>query len=129
MSKNTNKTIKLLLIKKVINTNKNKFNSFITKMNLVVKGEEEKGTQEKWVQVKFRKDVQQPQASCIMVCKASDVDAPTKYQVFEKDGEKTYPCVWVRGYEVCNPLKRKASQDAFIVDEEDDEEVEVEDGE
>ena len=64
-----------------------------------------------------------------MVCNSSDVDAPIKYQVFEKDGKKEYPVVWVRGYEICNPLKRKANQNSFIVDEEDDEDVEIEDGE
>lgn len=125
MKEKTNKTIKLLAIKKVVNSGKTKFNTYITKMNLVVKGEEEKGTQEKWVSLKFRKEVTQPNKSCILICNAKDVDVPSKFVVVEKDGKKIYPEVWVRAIQEVKELNKKVDQNAFVVDEEDDEEVDV----
>lgn len=132
MSKNTNKTIKLLAIKKVVNTNKVKFDTFKTKMLLVVKGEEEKGLQEKWVDLKFRQEVKnRPTKTSILVCDEYKVDPPSTYQIVKdkETGKDIYPVCWVREIKEIKEVKRKASQDAFIVDEEDDEELEVEDGE
>lgn len=117
--------IKLQIFSKKVNATVNgkarSFNTYFTKMNLIVVGEEEKGRQIKYVTVKFRKNVD---ASMIkrgyIICDQKDVNAPFKYEVITNpDGSKVYPTLWIRGYKTYIERVQTHVQNEFITEDED----------
>lgn len=125
--------VKLLLkSKKKKAKNGSTFRTYFTDVNIVVKGEEEKGKQRKSITVKFDKDLKVSNLvrGIITVNDDKDIDLPFKYQVLEKDGKPSYPVIFIRKYDSYEERKGKSTID-FITDEEetadtviDDEEVE-----
>ena len=121
-----------------------KFSAYSTNMNLLVKGEEEKGLQSKKIDVKFDKSllgrIEEIKGRGDLICEASDVNAPSVYQVTEKIGKdgkvelkkdgtpkKVYPSVYVSNYVEYRFNPKKASQSAFVTCEDlDGEEVVIE---
>ena len=106
---------------------KKKFVIFRTKMNLIVKGEEEKGKQPKWVTVKFPSDVDTKELTRgLLTVKVADISFPRIFEVVEKeDGSKEYPVVWVREYKEFHESVREI-ENPFITDESDTEETDIE---
>ena len=129
--------IKLVVYVRVRKNKKGKtFPSYSTKMNIIVKGEEEKGAQEKYVDLKFGKDVDRKIIDSLkgknyITCNAEDVSAPFVYEVSEETNEdgvlvKKYPVVWVNGVlEAKVAPKKHPTQSAFVTDEEETEETEI----
>lgn len=73
-----------------------KFRTYWTEMNLVVKGEEEKGKQLKSVTVKFRQDAGDT-SKVIRGVLDAEVNAPKVWEITKDDnGENLYPVVWIR---------------------------------
>lgn len=109
---------------------KKKFRTFYTKMNLLVKGEEEKGKQNKSVTVKFTSDVNSKNISRgLLTCTVKDVGFPRVYEITEEKQEdgsvkKIYPVVWIRGYKSFEE-KEYDVENPFITDDEETEESEI----
>ena len=136
--------IKLLITKrtKKIANSKRQFTVYATKMNPPVisvneEGKEIKGEPEtKWVDLKFGKEVPNSFLETIksrgyLVVDNDNVNAPFVYKVEEsanEDGEtvKKYPTVWIHGDCDYFPAPKKQSQNAFVLDEEESEEVSIE---
>lgn len=111
------------------NGKKRKFTAYYTKMKLIVKGEESKGKQEKYLTVKFRKEVntQAIKRGYLIINNSDNLNAPFIYSI-EKDeetGKDVYPCVWVRGFDEYVEELRKHDQSDFIIDEEETEKTEI----
>lgn len=124
-------------------TDGKKFTAYSTNMNLIVKGEEEKGLQTKKIDVKFDKSllgrIDEIKGRGDLICDAQDVNAPSIFQVTEKkdkdgkivlgkDGKakKVYPNVYISNYIEYRFNPRKATQSAFVTCEDlDGEEVVV----
>ena len=112
------------------NGKKRKFTAYYTKMKIIVKGEESKGKQEKYLTVKFRKEVntQGIKRGYLIINNPDNLNAPFIYSI-EKDeetGKDVYPCVWVRGFDEYVEELRKHDQSDFVTDEEDTKEVKIE---
>ena len=86
------------------------FFNYRTRMNLTVKGEEDKGLQVKSVDLKFRQTAEikgiklgKDYIRGYLYCKPENVDAPHIYEVKEDavDGslKKKYPAVWISAVE------------------------------
>ena len=111
---------------------------YSTLMNLVVVGEEEKGAQKKYVNLKFREgiDTTKIRRGYIEIIDDSEhINYPYKYQILDlvddkgkpildKNGKqkKEYPCVWIRkdDFKYTEVLKNN-NQSLFDVTEEQDE--------
>ena len=111
------------------NGKKRKFTAYYTKMKIIVKGEESKGKQEKYLTLKFRKEVntQGIKRGYLIINNLNDLNAPFIYSI-EKDeetGKDVYPCVWVRGFDEYVEELRKHDQSDFITDEEDTKETKI----
>lgn len=92
------------------------FRTFYTTMNIVVKGEEEKGKQKKSLTVKFRKEVNTYNLKRGII--TGEFDAPFRYEVTEQNGKKIYPVVWVRKIDSYEEKVAQHSQDDFVTEEE-----------
>lgn len=123
-----NDLIKILITKRNLKSKdgKKKFSTFRTKMFLLVKGEEEKGKQEKWVTVKFPSDVDTKNLSRgLLTVKVADISFPRIYEVTNnKNGEVEYPTVWVREFKEFHSIEREV-ENPFITDEVDTEETDI----
>lgn len=111
------------------NGKKRKFTAYYTKMKLIVKGEESKGKQEKYLTVKFRKEVntQGIKRGYLIINNPDNLNAPFIYSI-EKDKETNkdvYPCVWVRDFDEYVEELRKHDQSDFVTDEEDTKETKI----
>ena len=101
-------------------------------VTIEVKGEEEKGLQEKYLTIKFTKVAEKKLPvdfkRGLFEVKGEDVNFPYIYEVkFNTKGEKEYPEVWIRSFESISPVKGKARNTcSFLVDEEETEELEIE---
>ena len=91
--------VKLLLMSKLENgQNGQKFRKFFTCMNILVKGEEDKGLQEKTLNVKFKRDVNTNGfIRGIVEVKEDKISIPFKWEIKtdEKTGKKKYPTIWI----------------------------------
>ena len=116
---------------KPIKKGKNNIPTYYTKMNLVKKGEEEKGKQLCNVTVKFTSDVDSKNiTSGLLTAVVKEVGFPRIWEVTEEqqdDGsmKKVYPTVWIRGYKSFEEVERDI-ENPFVTDEEETEEVEIE---
>lgn len=126
--------IKIKLLSKQVNAGGKKFRRYFTPVNIVVKGEEEKGKQSKSLTVKIAKSCELPKDTkfAILTVDASkgQISLPTIYEVTEdKDGNSIYPVVWLRGFVDCKPIQPKidmSNVDFDLGDDADDnEEVEI----
>lgn len=111
------RTIKLNIIKRLVEKKDGKtFPKFLTKMNLVVKGEEEKGTQGKWVQVKFNQEnikVSSLSSGTIEV-EISKLNAPFKYEVKkDENGKDIFPYVYIQEIVNFEKYTKEVNQDMF----------------
>lgn len=106
---------------------KKKYSIFRTKMNLIVKGEEEKGKQARWITVKFPSDVDVKELSRgLLTVKVADISFPSVYEVTQdENGKDVYPVVWVRAFKEFRSIEREV-ENPFITDEFDTEETEIE---
>ena len=132
------KEIKILVFSKKGKAKGNKtFFNYRTSMNLIVKGEEDKGLQKKTVDVKFRQSAEIPGKKIgtdylrgYLVCEDCKVDAPTIYAIKEvenDDGDivRKYPAVWISEVKSFTETEKRATQSAFVLDEPSDEESEL----
>ena len=106
---------------------KKKFRTFRTPMNLIVRGEEEKGKQVKEVTVKFVSDVDTKNiTNGKLTCYVRDLGFPSKYYEVTEDenGEKVYPTVWIRGYKSFEEVERDI-ENPFVSDEKETPESEI----
>ena len=116
---------------KPIKKGKNNIPTYYTKMNLVKKGEEEKGKQLCNVTVKFTSDVDSKNiTSGLLTAVVKEVGFPRVWEVTEEqqdDGsmKKVYPTVWIRGFKSFEEVERDI-ENPFVTDEEETEEVEIE---
>lgn len=125
------KELKIKIYKKEVNSsNGRKFPTYFTKVKMVKKGEEDKGRQEVWLNVKFRNNVATSNLrSGTLVVDASQINMPFTYEIVKDEkGKDVYPTLWVRGYIDFIPKGKQANytQDMFVVDEEDVESGEIE---
>lgn len=106
---------------------KKRYSIFRTKMNLIVKGEEEKGKQEKWITVKFPSDVDTKELSRgLLTVKVADISFPSVFEVTQdENGKDVYPVVWIRAFKEFRSIEREV-ENPFITDEFDTEETEIE---
>lgn len=106
---------------------KKRYSIFRTKMNLIVKGEEEKGKQQKWITVKFPSDVDTKELSRgLLTVKVADVSFPNVFEVTQdENGKDVYPVVWIRAFKEFRSIEREV-ENPFITDEFDTEETEIE---
>lgn len=117
--------------KKKSKDGKKKWIQFLTKMNLTVKGEEEKGKQPKWVNLSFcGKELSDNAKKSItrgyLTVKVSDLQFPKLYEVTEdENGKRIYPEVKVFGFESFEE-KLIEVENPFITEESDTEETEIE---
>lgn len=120
---------------KVLKSNKTQFPSYFTYVKIVVKGEEEKGAQEKSLNVYFSEgaDKKLPVGfkGGIIECKPENINFPYVYEI--KKGKKPdgtecddFPFVYIKDIESITPLKPRANTCQFLVDEEDTSETSIE---
>lgn len=124
------KELKVKLWKKEVSVNGRKFNTYFTKCRLVKKGEEDKGKQEVWLNVKFRNNVATSNLkNGTLIVEPKHINMPYVYEITKDEkGKDVYPTLWVRGYNKFIPNVVKYSQDIFVVDDEEEtEETEIED--
>lgn len=113
---------------------KRKWIEFRTKMNLVVKGEEEKGKQDKWVTVQFDESINTKELSRgVLTVKVADISFPRVYEIKEITDETTgetkkkYPVVWVNAFKEFHAVEREI-ENPFVTDGFDETEDESEIG-
>ena len=111
------KAIKLNIIKRLVEKKDGKtFPKFLTKMNIVVKNEEEKGPQAKWVQVKFNQEnvkISSLSSGTIEV-EASKLNCPYKYEIKkDENGNDVYPYIYVQDIVNFEKFVREVTQDMF----------------
>lgn len=107
-----------------------KFTAYWTPVTIVVKGEEEKGAQEKGLNVYFsagaEKKLPVDFKGGILECKGEDVSAPYVYEIKkDEDGKDNYPFVYIKDFESISPLKPRENTCTFVVDEEESAETEI----
>ena len=111
--------VKINIIKKLVarKNGKGSFPSFKTKMRLLVKGREEEGKIEKWLDVHFNQEnvkINELTSGTIEV-KQENIFAPAKYEVREnEEGKKEYPHIYIKEIESFTKYKREVQQDDFI---------------
>ena len=112
---------------------------FSTLMNLVVVGEEDKGAQKKYLNLKFRQDIDTSKlvrGYIEIEDNPENINYPYKYEIKDakdengnpikdKDGniKKEYPCVWIRKdcFKYNEVLQKNNHQNLFVVDDEPEE--------
>ena len=113
---------------KVLKSKRTEFPTYWTPVTIMVKGEEDKGLQEKTLNVKFTKiaDKKLPvdfKGGQIVIKDPKNINFPYVYEVKQdEDGEDIYPEVWIRDFDEILPLPQKQNTCHF---EGDDEEVEL----
>lgn len=120
--------LRIRLYKKVVNIEevkngkklKRSFDTFYTKMNIIVAGEEDKGKQLKWVNVRFRKEVDTKDLKGgYLYLDNKDLNAPFKYEIKVTEDGTEFPTIWVRGYNRFEPIEVVHSQNEFVSDEDE----------
>lgn len=106
------------------------FTGFFTPVTIMVKGEEDKGVQEKTLTVKFSETAQKKLPikfkSGIIECKGEDVVAPYVYEIKQKeDGKPDYPFVTIKDFISVSPLPQRENTCTFLIDEQETEESEM----
>ena len=105
------------------------FTSYFTPVMIVVKGEEDKGEQQKGLTLNFSKEADKKLPvnfnGGILECKGEDVIMPFVYEIKQRDGKDDYPNVYIKDFEKITPLKPKKNTCRFLVDEEESEETEL----
>lgn len=107
--------------------NGKKWVSFRTKMNLLVKGEEEKGKQVKWVDVKVYDKAYPDDALSrgIITAYVRDINYPKVYEITEdENGKTTYPVVKIFAIQNFTPVELEY-ENPFVCDEHETEETEI----
>ena len=116
--------------KKKSKDGKKKWIQFLTKMNLVVKGEETDGKKPRWVNLTFcGKDLSENAKKSItrgyLTVKVSDVQYPKIWEVVEdENGKKIYPEVKVFDFVSFREVLIDV-ENPFITDEKETEETEI----
>jgi len=121
--------VKLLLKSKKKKTKDGRqFRTYFTDVMIVVKGEESKGKQRKTLTVKFDKECQgvSKLVRGYLTVKEADIDMPFKYQIVQKDGKDSYPCIFIRKFESYEE-KKGASTIQFLTEEDETEETVIDD--
>ena len=121
--------IKVLKSEKTTKDGK-KFTAYWTPVTIVVKGEEEKGAQEKGNNVYFSEVAEKKLPvgfkGGILECKGEDVSAPYIYEIKkDEDGKDNYPFVYIKDLQSVSPLKPRENTCTFVVDEQETEESEI----
>lgn len=127
--------IKLLVVVKTRKTKQGrKFKSYRTLMNLPVV-ENDNAIEEKWVDVKFGKDVAKKDIDALkgrgyVYVPDDAISAPFRYEITDdttEEGEtvKRYPTVWINKISRYEEAMRKPSQSSFVTEENDTEETEI----
>lgn len=124
------KEIKILIFSKKGTSKGKTFFNYRTSMNLIVKGEEDKGLQKKTVDVKFRqtakiegKNLGRDYLRGYLICEDTKVDAPAIYSIKESENDdgdivRKYPAVWISEVKGFTEAERRATQSAFVLDDE-----------
>ena len=125
--------IKLMVVRRNRKSEKNgqKWVSIRTKMNLIVKGEEEKGKQEKWVDVKSYDETYPTDKLTrgIVRVYVRDINFPKVYEITEdENGKKKYPVVKIFTIQDFTPVELEY-ENPFVVNEQETEETEIDDSE
>ena len=115
---------------KVLKSKKTTFPSYYTPVAIVVKGEEEKGEQQKGIKVLFSKvaDKKLPVDfnGGIIECDGADVNVPFVYEIKTNDnGEDDYPFVYIKDFKNIQPLPQSKNTCRFLGVEEDTPETEI----
>lgn len=115
---------------KVLLSKKTKFPSYWTPVKIVVKGEEEKGQQEKGLTIRFSKEADKKLPvdfkGGILSVKGENVIMPFIYEIKHgEDGEDDYPFVYIKDFDAITPLKPRKNTCEFLVDEEETAETEM----
>ena len=115
---------------KVLKSKKTSFPSYYTPVMIVVKGEEEKGEQQKGLKVLFSKVAEKKLPvdfkGGIIELKGEDVIFPYIYEIKTNDkGEDDYPFVYVKDFDAITPLKPRENTCRFLVDEEETQESDL----
>ena len=111
---------------------KKKWVEFKTPMNLIVKGEEEKGKQKRWVIVRFDENIDTKHLSRgLLTVKVADISFPKIYEITtdEKTGKPKYPRVYVNAYKEFREVELEV-ENPFVTeeDEESENDSEIETG-
>lgn len=113
------KELKILLRSRKVTKGKIQFTTFSTKMNLLERGKEEEGKKEKWVTLKFTKNVDTSmlKRGYIYVL-PENLNAPFIYEIKENaDGTKEYPTIWVKRIEKYEEESATHTQSDFVVND------------
>lgn len=105
------------------------FDSYFTPVEIVVKGEEEKGPQQRGLTLNFSKEADKKLPvnfnGGILEVKGENVIMPFVYEIKQKDGRDVYPNVYIKDFESITPLKPRSNTCRFLVDEEETEETDL----
>ena len=105
------------------------FDSYFTPVEIVVKGEEEKGPQQKGLTLNFSKEADKKLPvnfnGGVLEVKGENVIMPFVYEIKQKDGRDVYPNVYIKDFESITPLKPRSNTCRFLVDEEESEETDL----
>lgn len=114
------RTIALYSAKKTTKDGKRNWIEFYTKMSILVKGEEEKGFQEKSITIKFAKDINTKDFKRGYVyVDVANLIAPSIYQIkVDADGKKDYPFIYIKKIEKFVATTYQAPQNAFATSDE-----------
>lgn len=99
---------------------------YSTLMNLIVVGEEDKGPQKKYLNLKFRQGIDTSKlirGYIEIEDNPENINYPFKYEITQDEkGNKLYPCVWIRKdcFKYTEVLKKNNHQDLFVVDDEEE---------
>ena len=114
---------------KVLKSKKTKYDAYFTPVKIMVKGEEEKGQQEKTINVKFSESAEKKLPvgfkGGIIDVNGEDVNFPYVYEVKydEEKSKEIYPLVYFKELNSVTPLKPRENTCEFLVDEEETEET------
>ena len=102
----------------------NKFPSFTVKVLIIIKGEEDKGPQPKWITAKFDKSIKTDEIRGLawVYFPADACQKPRLYDVIEVDGKKKYPYAFFSAIDHIEPVKTIVKQSEFASDDQDVEE-------
>ena len=110
---------------------KKKWTEFRSPLMLVVKGEETKGKQKKWLTVRFGEECETKNLTRgYLTVKVADVSFPKVFEVTkdEETGKDKYPVVWINAYKEFREVELEV-ENPFITDEKETEEIEITDDE
>lgn len=115
---------------KVLKSKKTQFPSYYTYVSIIVKGEEDKGPQERSLKVRFSKNAEKKLPDDfrggIISAKGESVFAPYVYEVKKtKDGKDDYPHVTITDFESITVFESIESTCVFLGVEQDTEEADI----